>query len=906
MLLLKNIKNRLLLIVLLFALMETNGQTSSEISSSSQAYDETISTVNNITTLNLFNINYNGETIPINIVYDHKGIQVDQLPSVLGYGWELKNIGVIQSIINDYKDSKPTSGWFNSLHPNYSSYSYYGDNPQLGRDKDYSPDFFLARIFNGRSFDFCYKKNISGTTIGTPIPVFLSNDNGYKINTNFTNFINIPSDINNQVVFSVLDNSGNVFDFVNGPFEEDYFVSNSSIIKNDYYLKSIKNSSNSDFVEIEYFTKNLFKLKQRYLGLNYYNSTLPATSQINQDFNNNIINNLETEYVNTIDESESCMKKITTNELIIEFKYPVDISNHLDGGYLQEILVYDKNQNFINGFRFEYDVMTLVAVPLLVKILKYNNDRSQSQILYSFDYFQGQEFMNQNGQLGDFFGFNNAQFKENFMAFPVRVDINNVRPAGNYYPNVDTAKQFSLSKIINKYGGSTEFDYQLKYENHNYWGELYGGGLVIKSEKSTPLTGKAKFKNYVYENLVGYNLQLHPSAIAFQFFRTISNSIKHSSTIFALDETYSSGQGGPAYCETHTSGNYFEKITEELYDSDSMELQSKTIMEYCPNTEGVYRTPLIKKVLVMDNNYSTIKQTDYLYTFDAVESINRATYGISTRSYYTLVSKINRPISVNRTKLSTVVEKLWNNGEIVKNSAYEYTSPSSKRLRSVSSTDSFGVNNKSTYYYADDSQMQSEPFVNDLKNKNIIGKPLLTENYKGSEKLFSNKVEFKNWGNNILSPEILKASKGANPFEYTSKVTLVDNLTGNPLEIKQEGGVSVCFIWGYNNNQIIAKIENCSYSTIPSNLITDVQTKSNSGSESTLLSALDDLRNHSSLANSFVTTYTYIPLVGISSQTSPTGDKITFHYDDYKNLQFVKDAQDNILTEKEYHLKSQN
>jgi YD repeat-containing protein len=52
-----------------------------------------------------------------------------------------------------------------------------------------------------------------------------------------------------------------------------------------------------------------------------------------------------------------------------------------------------------------------------------------------------------------------------------------------------------------------------------------------------------------------------------------------------------------------------------------------------------------------------------------------------------------------------------------------------------------------------------------------------------------------------------------------------------------------------------------------------------------------------------ITTYTHIPLIGVSTITDPKGDKITYTYDAANRLQNVKDKNDNILSENEYHYK---
>ncbi|WP_298509089.1 RHS repeat domain-containing protein [uncultured Kordia sp.] len=228
-------------------------------------------------------------------------------------------------------------------------------------------------------------------------------------------------------------------------------------------------------------------------------------------------------------------------------------------------------------------------------------------------------------------------------------------------------------------------------------------------------------------------------------------------------------------------------------------------------------------------------------------------------------------------------------------------------LKEMITTDSKQEQMKVSYKYPSDF---NEIVYGEMVANNQLMEIIETETSINNNKTSNRKNRFE--GSTIAGFKLFEvlSAKGDNSLE--PRVKFIYNEHNNIIQsnkiITANTSINTAYIWGYNHTVPIAKIENLAIASIPTSTITLLENLSNSDideeTEESLKVALNNLRNV--FPQAMISTYTYDPLIGITSMTDSKGYTVYYKYDEAHRLKEITDADGNIINRTQYNYKTQN
>lgn len=144
----------------------------------------------------------------------------------------------------------------------------------------------------------------------------------------------------------------------------------------------------------------------------------------------------------------------------------------------------------------------------------------------------------------------------------------------------------------------------------------------------------------------------------------------------------------------------------------------------------------------------------------------------------------------------------------------------------------------------------------------------------------------------FFAPSSKQTSVLGNPLETLVSYDQYDSYA-NPTSVTDRGGVTKCYLWGYQSRFPVAEVAGLPYSTVQAAGVSQT-ILDNPSSDNQLLTELNKLRTISAKPYQ-VKTFTYKPMIGISGSLDEKGLAIYYNYDAYGRLENVQDYQHNVV-----------
>ncbi|MCS3799526.1 YD repeat-containing protein [Chitinophagaceae bacterium OAS944] len=241
--------------------------------------------------------------------------------------------------------------------------------------------------------------------------------------------------------------------------------------------------------------------------------------------------------------------------------------------------------------------------------------------------------------------------------------------------------------------------------------------------------------------------------------------------------------------------------------------------------------------------------------------------------------------------------------------------------------------------------------ISGLANAGYFTTIVEKETFKMSTLVSAELYGFRDWSNRVIAPEQVYIKTGTKPFEARMHYYNYD-IKGNVFSVSKENDVKSSYIWGYRSQHPIARAVNAETKDIYHTSFEGVD--GNSGDSKTgkqsytglfskslknltngkyiltwwektgdkwnlqvttnivvangeytinLQGQIDEVRFYP--ANAQMSTYTYEPMVGITSECDISNRVIRYEYDSYGRLVYIRDQDNNILKSFNYQFNQQ-
>ena len=324
--------------------------------------------------------------------------------------------------------------------------------------------------------------------------------------------------------------------------------------------------------------------------------------------------------------------------------------------------------------------------------------------------------------------------------------------------------------------------------------------------------------------------------------------------------------------------------------------------------EPVYTNGLLVKKEVYSDDVVLVKKNEYEYSSFYSNSIH-AIFDRSNHLYTGDHTGYN--IQVEWPMLQCDTETLIDNYGNEKITSKTFAYNDNGLVQSVT-THSGGETFKEKFAYPPDFA-SSDSIYRSMADSNMVS--LLAENLKmRNDKVWqAEKLTYTTFNGMFLvnyrygMESIVAMNENSYQSQYKQHEAYTYYSHGNVRSQADSDGNLIVFLWGYNGEYPVAVIEGATYSEVsqhlPASLINNIQATIN---DAQMIAYLNQVRSCLDGSGFLVTTYTYLPLVGMTSKTTPNGITTYYVYDSRKRLSAIKDSSGSVLQQFYYHYANPN
>lgn len=305
---------------------------------------------------------------------------------------------------------------------------------------------------------------------------------------------------------------------------------------------------------------------------------------------------------------------------------------------------------------------------------------------------------------------------------------------------------------------------------------------------------------------------------------------------------------------------------------------------------------LISKKEIYNEQNQLLSSEDYTYDFD--------NYSNEPYQFYISNPYASKPAYVK--KITSIDKNYTKNGGLIEHKKESLFNVSNLSPSLIKETTSGGDITESQLVYPTEISGYTH-----LQNAHMVSDPVQTIQKKNGKIISTIQTKFDN--NKLQPTSVIAINPNDNSIKTALKYDDYDqkgNLRQYTAIVNETTGqgISTVMIWGYHETLPIAKIEGATLADIGA-LADDIILKSNAdvdpSSETALINALDAFRSLPALRNAVITTYTYDPLIGVTTVTPPNGMRVIYKYDLNNRLKAVVDVNGNISEDYQYNTKPQ-